>query len=116
MLGLGERFAELEHVTLFAGGQPEGEGRAYAVESAWWHGDKLVLKFRGVDSISGAEELRGAAVCIPASERARLPEGEYYQDDLVGFQVSERSSGADLGRVAGWQEFGGPPLMVVSPS
>ncbi len=109
-----ERFATLRQVTLFAGGRPEGEGRTCVVESTWWHDDRLVVKFRGVDSISGADELRGAAICIPASERAKLPDGEYYQDDLVGFQVSERSSGAELGRVAGWQEFGGPPLMVVN--
>jgi 16S rRNA processing protein RimM len=108
-----ERFAALEKVTVFPAGRPEGEGRAHVVESSWWHGERLVLKFRGIDSIAGAEALRGAAVCVPLSERAKLPDGEYYLDDLVGLRVVERETGAELGRVTGWQELGGPPLMVV---
>ncbi len=108
-----ERFAALGNVTVFPAGRPEGESQAHVVESSWWHGERLVLKFRGIDSITGAEALRGAAVCVPASERANLPDGEYYLDDLIGLQVVDRRTGAELGRVTGWQESGGPPLMVV---
>ncbi len=112
-LGNRKRSTGLREVWLFADGRPEGEGRKVVVESAWWHQDRLILKFAGVDSISGAEALRGAAVCIPASELAELPPGQYYQDDLVGCEVVERSTGQSLGRVLEWREFGGPPLLVV---
>ncbi len=107
-----DRFSRLQEVTLFPPGG-RGEGRAAVVESAWWHQGRLVLKFSGVDTISQAEALRDHEVSIPASERAELPEGEYYRDDLVGCEVAERETGKVLGRVTGWQDSGGAPLLVV---
>jgi 16S rRNA processing protein RimM len=73
----------------------------------------LIFKFRGVDSISAAEALRGAEICVPRVERPPLPAGEYYQTDLVGCQVVDRASGAPLGVVRGWQDYGGAPLLEV---
>src|SRR5581483_7113940 len=49
-----ERFSSLRSVTV--------AGRVLEVENAWWHQDRLVLKFRGIDSISDAEPLAGADV------------------------------------------------------
>jgi 16S rRNA processing protein RimM len=108
-----DRLSEQSEVTVFPSGSAEGERRPLVVESAWWHQDRLVLKFQGIDTISDAEALRGAAVCIPASQRGAAPAGEYFQDDLVGSEVIEFATGARLGRVEGWQECGGPPLLVV---
>jgi len=87
-------------------------GKPYDIENVWRHGDRVVFKFAGIDSINDAETLAGADVSIPREERAPLPEGEYYQTDLVGCSVTTRD-GADVGTVEGWQEFGGPPLLVV---
>ena len=88
-------------------------GREYAVQNVWRHGDRVVFKFEGVDSISAAETLSGADVAIPREDRAVLPDGEYYQTDLVGFSVVTMQ-GKLVGTVEGWQEHGGPPLLVVS--
>jgi 16S rRNA processing protein RimM len=88
-------------------------GTEYEVENVWRHGDRVVFKFRGIDSISAAEKLSGADVAIPLEERANLPPGEYYQTDLVGCSVVTRQ-GELIGTVAGWQEYGGPPLLEVS--
>jgi 16S rRNA processing protein RimM len=74
---------------------------------------RLVLKFRGVDSITAARELAGAEVCVPFRERRALPQEEYYHSDLVGCQVVERRGGRVLGVVTGWQEFGAAPLLEV---
>jgi 16S rRNA processing protein RimM len=74
----------------------------------------LVFKFRGIDSIADAEPLRGAELRIPREHRAPLPEGEYYQSDLVGCEVVDRNSGEKLGVVTGWREYGGPPLLEVN--
>ncbi len=76
------------------------------------HGEHLIFKFKGVDTISDAERLAGAEVSIPFEERAEVPEGEYYQSDLVGCEVVD-NTGRVLGQVASWQETGGPPLLVV---
>ena len=88
-------------------------GQEYAVENVWRHGERVVFKFEGIDSISTAETLSGADVSIPREDRAVLPDGEYYQTDLVGCSVVTRE-GKQVGTVEGWQELGGPPLLVVS--
>ena len=102
-----ERYQDLREVYLF------GSGQRCQVESAWFHGATLIFKFHGIDSISDAESLRGAEVRIPRSQRAALEPGEFYQEDLVGCEVVERRTGASLGRVLGWQDSGGPGLLVV---
>ena len=88
-------------------------GVEYGVESVWRHGDHIVFKFTGVDSISAAEPLAGSDICIPAEERPALPDGEYYQTDLIGCSVVKRS-GETIGTVTDWLELGGPPLLEVN--
>lgn len=88
-------------------------GIEYQVENVWRHGDRVVFKFQGVDSIADAEKLSGADVGIPRDERAVLPDGEYYQSDLVGCSVITRK-GESIGTIQGWQEYGGPPLLEVN--
>ena len=102
-----ERYQALREVYLFGSGEP------YQVESAWFHNGTLVLKFRGVDTISEAAKLAGAEVRITESERAALEPGEFFQSDLVGCEVVERRTGASLGRVTGWEDSGGPGLLIV---
>jgi 16S rRNA processing protein RimM len=82
------------------------------VERTWMHGDRLIFKFKGVDTISDAERLAGADVQIPAEQRAEIPEGEYFQSDLVDCQVVD-ANGRLLGAVESWQETGAAPLLVV---
>jgi 16S rRNA processing protein RimM len=107
-----ERFDGVEQVFLFG---PEGAGASHPfdLESVWEHRGRLVFKFRGVDTISDAERLRGAEVRLPRAERAQLPDGEFYQSDLVGCEVVERSTGERLGEVVDWVDCGGPPLIEV---
>ncbi len=88
-------------------------GVEYQVENVWRHGDRVVFKFQGVESIADAEKLSGADVEIPRDERAVLPDGEYYQSDLVGCSVVTRQ-GESIGTVQGWQEYGGPPLLEIN--
>ena len=102
-----ERYENLRVVWLF----PEGSQRQ--VEAAWFHDNRLVLKFRGVDTISDAERLVGCEVRVPSGERMALDAGEYYESDLIGCEVVERDSGASLGRVTGLQESGGAGLLEV---
>jgi 16S rRNA processing protein RimM len=108
------RFQKLHRVFLFR--EREGLGSfdnvPFAVEKAWWHGDRLVLKFGGVDSIPQAEALEGCEVRVPLAEREPLEAGAYYQSDLIGCELVD-SSGRSLGRVTGWQEIGGPGLLEI---
>ena len=106
--GKPERFQALQEVFLF------GSGTRYEVESTWFHQGTLIFKFRGVDTISEAELLTGAEVCVPLDQRAPLEPGEFFQDDLVGCQVVDRRTGQKLGAVSGWDNGGGAGLLVVN--
>jgi len=83
------------------------------VERTWMHGEHVIFKFKGVDTISDAEKLAGADVAIPLEERGAAPEGEYFQSDLVGCEVFA-TDGRRIGTVKDWEQTGGVPLLVVS--
>ena len=102
-----ERYQSLREVFLF----PEGSRRE--VESAWFHDNRLILKFRGVDTMSDAERLTGCEVRVPRSERVPLEPGEYFESDLIGCEVVERDGGASLGRVTALQDAGGSGVLEV---
>jgi 16S rRNA processing protein RimM len=102
-----ERYQNLSSVFLF------GDGRRYEVESTWFHNATLIFKFRGVDTISDAEQLSGAEVRVPISERAPLDEGEFFESDLVGCEVVDRPTGESLGRVTRFDEAGSSGLLVI---
>jgi 16S rRNA processing protein RimM len=105
-----ERFQKLEAVYLF-GNVASGEGVRFEVESVWAHGERLVFKFRGIETMSDAEAWQGAEVRIPVAEREPLEEGEFYISDLIGCEVWDRKPGERLGVVAAMREFGGPGLL-----
>ena len=82
------------------------------IERTWMHGDELIVKFQGVDTISDAEKLAGAEVAIPIEQRAALGEEEYYESDLLGCEVFD-ATGRSLGRVTAFEETGGTPLLYI---
>ena len=82
------------------------------IENTWMHGDHLILKFQGVDTISEAEKLAGAEVSIPFEQRAELAEDEVYESDLIGCEVFD-ATGRSLGLVTEFEETGGTPLLHV---
>jgi 16S rRNA processing protein RimM len=69
--------------------------RVTAVRS---HGEDMLLSLEGVSDRKSAEALRGQELFVPASERAPLPDGRYYVDDLVGLAAVD-PAGNVLGRV-----------------
>jgi len=107
-----ERYEQLSAVFLFGSGLPE-QGERYEVESTWLHKGVLILKFRGVDTIGAAERLCGAEVRVPLVERVRLEPGEFFESDLLGCEVVDRSTGESLGRVTAWEEGGSSGLLVI---
>ena len=84
------------------------------IDEAWEHKGDWVLKFAGVDSIDAAKRFKGADIWISRSERANLPEGDFFQSDLLGCAIIDANTGRRLGSVEGWQRYGGPPLLEVS--
>ena len=105
-----ERFESLGQVYLCGTGAPVPR----QVERTWFHNRTLIFKFEGVDTMSDAELLSGMEVRVPFAERVPTEPGEYFQSDLIGCEVVDRSSGASLGRVEDWQDGGGGGLLVVT--
>ncbi|MEP0765641.1 MAG: 16S rRNA processing protein RimM [Fimbriimonadia bacterium] len=57
------------------------------VDRVRWHKGRVLVKFQGVDRVEDVEPLRGMELFLPDSERADLPPGVYYDDDLIGLPV-----------------------------
>jgi 16S rRNA processing protein RimM len=92
----------------------DGSDVEVEIDQAWEHKGDWVLKFAGVDSIDAADRFKGADIWVSRSERANLPEGDFFQSDLLGCAVIDANTGRRLGSVEGWQRYGGPPLLEVS--
>jgi len=105
-----ERFAR--GMKLIALGQQQ-DRRELEIEDLWPHKGLLVVKFRGVDTISEAEVLVGAELQVPRQERARLDPGWTYVSDLIGSQVFDH--GREVGRIEDVQFGAGEaPLLIVA--
>ncbi len=90
-----------------------GSRREVEVEDLWPHKGLLVLKFRGVESISDAELLIGAELQVPRGERAKLEHGWNYVSDLIGCTVLDKAR--EIGRVEEVQFGAGEaPLLVIA--
>ncbi len=57
------------------------------IESIGWHKGKAIIKLDTIDSIEGAQGLRGKLIEIHHSQVYSLPEGQYYHFQLIGLEV-----------------------------
>ena len=98
---------------LFALGKLQQSRREVEVEDLWPHKGLLVLKFRGVDSMSDAELLIGSELQVRSAERADLEPGWTYVSDLIGSVVFDRAR--EIGRIEDVQFGAGEaPLLMVA--
>jgi 16S rRNA processing protein RimM len=96
-------------------GQAGGPVERQEIEEYTVYGRKVILKLRGVDTLSAAEPLVGLDIFIPCKGLVDLPEGAYYIFELVGMKVVT-SDGRDLGTVRDVVETGGTPLLSIAES
>jgi 16S rRNA processing protein RimM len=89
-----ERLLALRRVYL----SRDGRRTSHTVERVRPQGAAFLLKLASVDTADAAERLRGAALQIPRSEAAPLPEGQYYIGDVIGLRA-ETTDGERLGWV-----------------
>ena len=86
--------------------------RPLRVQASRVRGSLATVTFGGVQSREEAEALVGAAVTLPRSEAPPLPEGSFYQAELVGLRV-ETEAGEPLGDVVEIVVTGGADVLVV---
>ena len=107
-----ERFADRHKVWCLS---PDGSRRELQLEEHWFHKGGVVLKFAGVDSIGGAEQLAGCEVQVPEEQRTKLEEGAAYVNDIVGSDVWTNDGQRFLGSVSEVRFGAGEaPLLVVT--
>jgi len=104
-----DRFRLLNEVWLVS---DSGQRQLLILENFWEHKGRQVLKFVGVDSISAAEAYVGCWVEIPADRAMPLPEGTYFDHDLVGCAV-EDTRGNKIGIVTEVLRIAGNSQLVV---
>ena len=104
-----ERFDDLETLIAVA---PDGSQRSLQIEEHWFHGNRIVFKFAGYDSIEAAKEFAGFELAVPASERLELAEDQFYEWELKGCRV-ESIDGESIGSVSEVMRTGGVEVLVV---
>lgn len=75
------------------------DGKPVAPIACRIHKSLVLMKLPGVDDMDAAQALRGRELYI-RREDAHLPEGEYFDDELLGLEVYDADSGVMLGELA----------------
>lgn len=77
----------------------------YFIQAVSLKGIKAFVKLEGVDTPEFAASLKGCSLFLPKSERPKLVRGEFYNDEVLGFEVIDSEKGA-LGPVSDVLESG----------
>jgi 16S rRNA processing protein RimM len=72
------------------------DGRALTVESSRPHKDRLLVRFREVPGRDAADALHGALLLVPESMSPPLPDGSWWDHQLIGCSV-QTETGRPLG-------------------
>ena len=70
----------------------------YFIESVSRRGTKAFVKLEEINTPELASSLRGCSLYLPKTERPKLTTGEFYGDEVVGFEVVDIAFGL-LGEV-----------------
>ncbi len=113
-----ERFHERSRLVLIPPERVATRPREMELENFWFLRSRIVMKFRGVESINEAEALRGFSVAIPFAQRAPLEAGSVYVSDLTGCRIIDLNrGGAEVGTVVAVdRESSNTELLVVRPA
>ena len=90
----------------------ETEQRPLVLRSVRSHREGLLVGFEGYNTPEQAGELRNLVLVVSSAGSPRLPEGEYYQYQLIGLRVTN-SDGQVLGRVTEILTTGAHDVLVV---
>lgn len=101
-----------ENLKSLIGLSPDESRRSLEIEEQWFHGNRLVLKFAGFDTIDAAKELVNYILAVPAEDRIELPEDSFYEWELIGCRV-DTVGGEHIGEIAGVMHTGGVEILKV---
>jgi 16S rRNA processing protein RimM len=104
-----DRFRQLN---LVAALMPDQRLIQLEIERYWYQKSRVILKFRGIDTMSAAETLVGGRLVVEEAERGSLNDEEFFEDDLVGAMVIS-VAGENVGTVTSFLKTGGTDVLVV---
>ncbi|MFZ6010518.1 MAG: ribosome maturation factor RimM [Bacteroidota bacterium] len=84
----------------------------YFIESISVRGDKAFVKLEDVDTPEASKAVSKCAVYLPKSTRPKSGRGEFYDDEVVGFEVIDEELGS-LGKVFEVAQAGPNRLLAV---
>jgi 16S rRNA processing protein RimM len=65
----------------------------YFIQAFSAKGDKAFVKFEDVESVETALAISKKTLYLPKSSRAKSGRGEFYDDEIVGFEVEDEAIG-----------------------
>ncbi len=80
------------------------DGKAVTPTANHVHKGMALMKFPGVEDMNAALAWKGKELYI-AREDAHLPEGEYFDDELLGLSVYDGATGALLGELTAVESY-----------
>ena len=72
--------------------------KEYEISAVRYHKHFVLLKFKGIETLTEAETLKNAILKIDRKDSLPLEENEYYISDLYGLKVQTKE-GRDLGEI-----------------
>ena len=93
-----ERPEVLQDLSELLVGREVSEARWFPVAAIRTGKGFFTLKLGGIDDRDAAAGICGSSVWMPVERMQKLPEGEYYWNEIVGLQVVTEE-GRDLGRI-----------------
>jgi len=105
-----DRLEELEAVTLAS--PDERDVREVEIESLRPHGERALVKFKGIDTPEDVSRLHNWTLEIPEEHAKSLDQDEYFLHDLIGLTLID-AEGRNRGVVIDTFEGGGGILLEV---
>ncbi len=87
----------------------------YFIESFSDRGEKGFIKFEDINTFEQAEALKGCSIYLPKTVRPKLKRGDFYNDEVLGFEVEDVHNGF-LGEVREIIESGANRLLSIDRS
>jgi len=103
-----QRFKQLKNVTV----STARLDLELKVEWTKKHSGKIVFKFEEINDRDEAQRLRNSYIEVEKSEVFKLPEGNYYQFELIGLEVEDSVQGY-LGRIDDVWEYPTNDILVI---
>ena len=103
------RFSTPGQITIL---MPNNARLQLSLEDAWFHNQRVILKFEGYDTMTAAQGLVGGRLVIDESDVEPLAEGQYLEREVVGTEVVT-SDGLKIGVVTKVMRTGGTDVLVL---